>query len=87
MTRYSYLRSAKALFKKIVVDQVLFSPFLIFVFFGTIGILERQSLAEVLDESIEKGKRLYAAEWCIWPPAQFVSITTVIARLSQDFSS
>ena len=74
----SVFRSAKALFKKIVVDQVLFSPFLIFVFFSTVGILERQSFAEVINESIEKGKRLYAAEWCIWPPAQFVSVNVSV---------
>ena len=34
-------RAFKTVMKKLLVDQIFFSPFLITVFFGTVGVLER----------------------------------------------
>lgn len=76
---YSYLdllipeRTFKAVMKKVVVDQVLASPVFIFVFFLTVGLLERTTFESIVSESVRKGWRMYAAEWMIWPPAQVIN--------------
>lgn len=58
--------------KKVLWDQILFSPVNLVVYFSTLGLLEASSPMRVKDEIIEKGlQQIYVAEWLIWPPAQF----------------
>ncbi|CAG9763147.1 unnamed protein product [Ceutorhynchus assimilis] len=59
--------------KKIVVDQLIGSPLAISTFFGSIALLEQSSLEEFVEEVKTKAWRLYAAEWMIWPPCQFLN--------------
>ncbi|RZF39635.1 hypothetical protein LSTR_LSTR001156 [Laodelphax striatellus] len=66
-------RTIKVVAKKVVVDQILFSPICISVFFVTLGLLERASLETIRTEIVKKGWRLYVAEWFIWPPAQVIN--------------
>ncbi|TMW43094.1 hypothetical protein DOY81_011823 [Sarcophaga bullata] len=66
-------RSIQMVVKKILLDQFICSPVYISAFFVTLGILERKSKEEVLEEMKEKAWKLYAAEWMIWPVAQFVN--------------
>ncbi|EDW06725.2 uncharacterized protein Dmoj_GI15250 [Drosophila mojavensis] len=42
-------------------------------FFVTLGILEKKEAHEVWEEIKEKAWKLYAAEWTVWPVAQFVN--------------
>lgn len=72
--RLGVLKTAKVITTKILVDQILFSPVNLFVYFTTIGIMERSTVSRVMDELKEKGmEQIYVAEWLIWPPAQFVN--------------
>lgn len=73
-------RTFKIVMKKVVVDQILFSPVLITVFFFTIGVLEGSKLKEMAEETVGKGARLYLAEWFIWPPAQTFSFYVLPTR-------
>jgi len=73
-------RSFKTVAKKLLVDQLAFSPFLIGIFFGTAGFLERSSLAEIKNEIKSKAWRLYAAEWVVWPPAQVINFYLLPTR-------
>jgi len=57
--------------RKIIYDQLLFSPFLIVACLAVAGIIEASSKENILKDIKEKGTRLYLAEWFIWPPAQF----------------
>lgn len=59
--------------KKIVIDQLVGSPICISTFFGTLAVLERTPYKEFLLTIKKKAWRLYAAEWVIWPPAQFIN--------------
>jgi len=83
---YNYLdkrlpgKTLKIVVKKLTVDQLLFSPFLIAVFFGTVGLLEHSSKDEVMEEIKSKAWRLYAAEWVIWPPAQIINFYILPTR-------
>lgn len=66
-------RSIKMVMKKIVLDQLICSPIYISAFFVTLGILEKKSKEEIFEEMKQKAWKLYAAEWMIWPVAQFVN--------------
>lgn len=66
-------RTIRRVALKVVIDQILFSPVCITVFFVTLGVLENAKPATVKAEIIQKGWLLYAAEWMIWPPAQIIN--------------
>lgn len=66
-------RTLKVVLKKVLIDQLFFSPVYISVFFVTAGLLENSSFAEISKEIIQKGKLLYLAEWVVWPPAQLIN--------------
>ncbi|KAL5275231.1 hypothetical protein ACFFRR_001269 [Megaselia abdita] len=66
-------RQIKTVVTKVVLDQMICSPVYISAFFVTLGILENKSKREVIDEIKEKAWKLYAAEWTVWPVAQFVN--------------
>lgn len=66
-------RTVKIVLKKVLVDQIFFSPVYITVFFLTSGLLDKSALKDIGKEIIEKGKQLYVAEWVVWPPAQLIN--------------
>ncbi|XP_044270765.1 mpv17-like protein 2 [Tribolium madens] len=59
--------------KKIIIDQIVCSPVCITTLFVTCAILERKSTKELVKEIKEKAWILYAAEWAVWPAAQFIN--------------
>ncbi|KAG5872658.1 hypothetical protein JTB14_029699 [Gonioctena quinquepunctata] len=63
----------KIVLRKIMVDQFVGSPLCISTFFLTMGVLEGTGKEVFIKEVKEKAWKLYAAEWVIWPPAQFVN--------------
>lgn len=65
--------SFRIVIKKVAIDQFIASPICISVFFLTLSTLENNSKAELWREIKEKAWKLYAAEWVIWPPAQFIN--------------
>ncbi|XP_004537761.1 mpv17-like protein 2 [Ceratitis capitata] len=66
-------RTIRIVMKKIVLDQLICSPLYISAFFMTMGALEDKSIKETWQEMKEKSWKLYAAEWMVWPPAQFIN--------------
>lgn len=73
LDKYLPGRSMRVVAKKIVLDQLICSPLYISAFFVTLGILEKKEAHEVWEEIKEKAWKLYAAEWTVWPVAQFVN--------------
>lgn len=63
-------RAVKIILKKVLYDQVLFSPVCISVYFGTVAVLEGSGMDEFKEELKEKGGTVYIAEWIVWPLAQ-----------------
>lgn len=68
-------RALKIVLSKILIDQLIFSPVYISVFFLTSGLLEAAPLDRIGRELIRKGRQLYVAEWVVWTPAQFINFT------------
>ncbi|GFQ81677.1 mpv17-like protein 2 [Trichonephila clavata] len=64
--------SLRCVVKKVLYDQIVFSPVNLTVYFGTVAALEG-SWNELKAELWEKGSKIYTAEWIIWPPAQFIN--------------
>lgn len=83
---YKYLdrrlpgRTISVVIKKVIVDQIVCSPVCICVFFVTLSMLENLSWEETRSEIIKKGKRLYIAEWVVWPPAQLINFYILPTR-------
>ncbi|RWS11622.1 mpv17-like protein 2 [Dinothrombium tinctorium] len=71
-------RCLRTITKKVLLDQILFSPVNISVYFITLGICERSNISKIKDELIEKGfENIYVAEWLIWPPSQFINFYVI----------
>ncbi len=66
--------------KKIFLCQLVHSPICIFVFFMTLGFLNNWNRSEILKNTLEKGRKLYQAEWMIWPPALVFSFYFLSTR-------
>ncbi|KAL1450866.1 hypothetical protein WDU94_003180 [Cyamophila willieti] len=73
-------RAIKTVAKKVLFDQLCISPVIICAFFLTLGALEGASRGQILTEITDKGKRLYLAEWVVWPPAQVVNFYFLSTR-------
>ncbi|XP_022221003.1 mpv17-like protein 2 [Drosophila obscura] len=83
---YQYLdhrypnRTIGIVMRKILLDQIICSPFYIAVFFITMAVLERQSWEEFQAEVMEKAIVLYVADWTVWPAAQFINFFLIKPR-------
>lgn len=67
-------RTQKLVLKKVLVDQIVFSPVNLLCYFTTVGLLERRSLRYIYEEFKQKGMaNIYLVEWGIWPAAQWVN--------------
>lgn len=73
-------RTLRVVMQKIVFDQLICSPVYISAFFITLGVLEQKTHLEVWEDMKEKAWKLYAAEWMIWPGAQFVNFYWIPRR-------
>lgn len=68
--------------RKIVIDQLVFSPVCIAICLSVANVIEGQrSPKKIVSEVLDKGLQLYAAEWLIWPPAQFINFYFLPTRL------
>ena len=73
--------------KKILLCQFVHSPVCIIVFFATLGHLNNWSAAEIFKNTLEKGEKVYYAEWMIWPPALVFSFYFLPTRYRVLFDS
>ncbi len=73
--------------KKILLDQLLFSPVCIAACLGASCVLDGSSVRQMREEILQKGSRLYLAEWALWPPAQFVNFYFLPTRFRVLFDS
>ena len=73
-------KSLKILAKKVLLDQALFSPAYILVFFGVIGVLENMSIRNIVTDLNTKGLHLFKTECLVWPPAQVVNFSIIPLR-------
>lgn len=66
-------RTLKVVAKKLLVDQVMFSPICLSVFFISLSIFKGCDFSEFLFDLKERGLTLYTAEWVVWTPAQVIN--------------
>lgn len=71
-------RTFSTVVKKVFVDQIIFSPICIGVFFLTLGLLKDESSSKDVGREIyRKGLTIYTTEWFVWPPAQLLNFYLV----------
>lgn len=57
-------RVLKLVIKKVLIDQIIFSPINLVCYFATVGILERSNYKYILEEIKQKGmENIYLVEW------------------------
>ncbi|XP_037085127.1 mpv17-like protein 2 [Pollicipes pollicipes] len=66
--------------KKVLLDQVVFSPILISTFLVSLEVLRGHGVQDMASTLKAKFARLYIAEWTIWPPAQAFSFYCLPTR-------
>lgn len=59
--------------KKLILDQLIFSPIMIVTFFGSVALFEEHPIENFKLEVKDKFLTLYRAEWMVWPPAQVIN--------------
>lgn len=67
--------------KKIVADQLLFSPCSIVIFFTCMGFMEGRTIKESKKEIKEKFVEVYIADCSLWPAAQSINFYLVPPHL------
>ena len=71
---------SSSIIRKVLLSQLIFSPVCIVVFFVTFGAMNRTSWSDVCANIVDKGKKIYLAEWLVWPPASVVNFCFVPLR-------
>lgn len=66
-------RDTVTVFKKILADQVVASPFFAFTYFMGIGTLEGQPVTVSWTDFKAKFWTVYKADWTVWPAAQTIN--------------
>merc|ERR1719464_853711 len=66
-------RQIKVVAKKILCDQIIFSPICIVACLIAACVLNGRDKENMYKEVYHKGQELYLAEWLLWPPAQFIN--------------
>jgi len=83
---YNYLdrvlpgRGLSIVVKKVVWDQIVFSPICIAACLLVAARIENIDQKTALQQTLQLGGRLYLAEWVIWPPAQFFNFAFLPTR-------
>ena len=73
LDKYFPGRALRMVAKKILIDQIVFSPVNISGFLILMGWLEGASNRKIKHELMTDGPRLLKAEWLVWPPAQMIN--------------
>uniref|UniRef100_A0A915JDS0 Mpv17-like protein 2 n=1 Tax=Romanomermis culicivorax TaxID=13658 RepID=A0A915JDS0_ROMCU len=87
LDRWIKEKTGRALFRKIFVDQVVASPIMNAIFIGGSTLLEGNDIRKTVKEFRRKFPHIYVADWCVWPPAQFVNFYMVSPQLRTVYVS
>jgi len=66
--------------RKVVWDQIVFSPLCITACMLVAAKLDNIDQKTAIKQTLQLGGRLYLAEWIIWPPAQFFNFAFLPTR-------
>ncbi|KAJ4476736.1 hypothetical protein J3R30DRAFT_326152 [Lentinula aciculospora] len=65
--------SLKALFKRVAADQIVMAPIGLSLFLGSMGMMERRSMAQIKQKFSDLYTPALLTNWQVWPIAQFIN--------------
>jgi len=77
--------TTRVVLKKLFLDQFVFTPVVVVVFYVGMSYLEGKRGPSVFDELIEKGPKTFAMDCCFWLPATAINFIFVPAWLRIAF--
>ncbi|TRY80897.1 hypothetical protein TCAL_07753 [Tigriopus californicus] len=77
LDKYLPKRDLRTVGIKILADQLIAAPFFALTFFYGIGLLEKNTFSGCWTEFVAKFPYIYAFDWFIWPPTQYVNFVWV----------
>ena len=80
-------RKVIVVLKKLLLDQIVFSPINIVMFLVIMGLQEGMTGKEMINDMKDKGKDLLMAEWIVWPPAQMINFFLLPTRFRVLFDN
>lgn len=70
-------KAKSVIIKKVILDQFVFTPFVVIVFFVGMSYLEGKKGPKLFNELKEKGLKTFAMDCCFWIPATTVNFLFV----------
>merc|ERR1711935_99778 len=74
------VKTVKTVGSKILMDQLIFSPFSLTSFFIAMGAMEGKSRAMIMDEMKRHWLPTYKVDWSVWPGAQLLNFYFVPSK-------
>lgn len=87
LDRFIIGKSFYMVVKKLMLDQIIFSPIMILTFFGSVALFEEKPFENFKEEVEDKFVKLYKAEWMVWPPAQVINFYFLPTRFRVLYDS
>jgi protein Mpv17 len=80
-------KSVRVIIGKIAADALIYSPFIIAMFFSFQGVLERKTLFEIVEKIENKFKHAILLSWSIWPLANLVGLLAIPFKYRMLFNN
>lgn len=77
--------SKMQILKKLIVDQTIYGPFIIFFFYSLSGTLSGKDISEIKEVIEEKYLRTLITGYKVWPFVQAINFTLVPVQLRANF--
>lgn len=74
-------------FKRLALDQLLFAPAFIAIFFTSALTLDGKNFNEIMTKLKEEWATTVQANWSIWTPAQFINFRFIVQKYQVLFSN
>jgi hypothetical protein len=74
---YQYLQTVKSVPRRVLLDQLIFSPPIMAAYFAYLGLAQNKNPSEVVEEVQQKLGSVMCVNWVVWFPVQAINLSIV----------